>query len=83
MTTFAWSDAQEMTDNAETCWGLIKGAAVGERVRQAEFARRYGPIVRAYLAARWNNTLLLANIDDRNPRSVCGMFAAEWIVAAR
>ena len=36
-----------------TCWTLIRGAASGQAHDRAEFARRYGGVVRAYFTARW------------------------------
>ena len=36
-----------------TSWSLIHGAANGRRDAREEFARRYIPVVRAYLCARW------------------------------
>ena len=37
-----------------TSWSLILGAAAGQPVDRDTFARRYGPVIRAYLAARWH-----------------------------
>ena len=48
----------------ETCWTLIRDAARGQETAQADFARRYQPVVRAYLAARWRGTLRLSELDD-------------------
>ena len=47
-----------------TCWTVIHGAAAGSRSDRDEFARRYGPVVRDYLAARWRNPLLRVHLDD-------------------
>jgi RNA polymerase sigma-70 factor (ECF subfamily) len=47
-----------------TCWTVIRGAAAGDRRDRAEFARRYMPVIRAYLGARWRGTPLLAETDD-------------------
>jgi RNA polymerase sigma-70 factor (ECF subfamily) len=43
---------------------MIAGAAAGAVRDRAEFARRYTPVVRAYLGARWRGTPLLAEMDD-------------------
>ncbi|MHC4959719.1 MAG: RNA polymerase sigma factor, partial [Planctomycetota bacterium] len=47
-----------------TRWTIIRGAAHGVPEDQAEFAKRYGPIVRAYLGARWRQTPLFDHVDD-------------------
>ncbi len=36
-----------------TCWSVIRGAAEGSQADKDEFARRYAPIIQAYLGARW------------------------------
>ena len=51
-------------DGDSTCWTVIHGAAAGSRTDRDEFARRYGPVVRDYLAARWRNPLLRVHLDD-------------------
>lgn len=43
---------------------MIRRAAEGNPVDQAEFARRYSPIIRAYLGARWRQTPLFDHVDD-------------------
>ncbi|MBI1851927.1 MAG: sigma-70 family RNA polymerase sigma factor [Planctomycetes bacterium] len=53
-----------MSDAAPTCWTVIQGAAAGRAEDREDFARRYEPIIRAYLASRWANSALLAEIDD-------------------
>lgn len=50
--------------SGETCWTLVHGAADGEADARARFAEVYLPIVRAYLAARWNQGPLIGRIDD-------------------
>ena len=47
-----------------TCWDVIEGAARGEEGQREEFARRYAPIIREYLGARWPDAPLLAEVDD-------------------
>jgi RNA polymerase sigma factor (sigma-70 family) len=47
-----------------TCWILIRGAASGGKKDREAFARRYEPILRAYLGARWRNSPLRAELDD-------------------
>jgi len=47
-----------------TCWTVVRGAAKGRPKDREEFARRYEPIVRAYLGARWRGSELRDEIDD-------------------
>lgn len=42
-----------MPGRESTCWTLVRGAAAGVPEDRAGFAQRYGPVIRAYLAARW------------------------------
>lgn len=48
----------------DTCWTLIQGAAGGQAIEREEFARRYLPIVRAYLGARWRTSPMREQMDD-------------------
>jgi RNA polymerase sigma-70 factor (ECF subfamily) len=43
---------------------LIHAAANGSPRERDEFARRYVPVLRAYLAARWRHSHLLQDLDD-------------------
>jgi DNA-directed RNA polymerase specialized sigma24 family protein len=47
-----------------TCWTVIHAAAAGSDADRAEFARRYGPVVRADLAARWRASPCQNELDD-------------------
>jgi RNA polymerase sigma-70 factor (ECF subfamily) len=47
-----------------TCWTVIQAAAAGSADDRAEFARRYAPVARAYLAARWRASPCTAELDD-------------------
>jgi RNA polymerase sigma factor (sigma-70 family) len=47
-----------------TRWGLIRRAASGLAADQEEFARLYGPVAQAYLAARWKGGPLASEIED-------------------
>lgn len=53
-----------MDELGSTCWTVVKGAAAGREEDREEFARRYVPVVRAYLGARWRNSPLRSEIDD-------------------
>ena len=47
-----------------TCWTVIQAAAAGSATDRQAFARRYGPVVRAYLATRWRSSPCLHDLDD-------------------
>lgn len=47
-----------------TCWTLVEHAAAGDRDAREEFGRRYLPVVRAYLAARWSGRLSAEELED-------------------
>lgn len=47
-----------------TAWTVIRGAAAGRKRDRDEFARRYLPVVRAYLGARWRHSPLVRDLDD-------------------
>jgi RNA polymerase sigma-70 factor (ECF subfamily) len=47
-----------------TCWTLIESAARGDGAAREAFARRYLPVVRAYLTARWSQRLADAELED-------------------
>lgn len=53
-----------MSGGYTTRWSVIHGAAQGNESDREEFVRRYGDVVRAYLGARWGNSLLSQEIDD-------------------
>jgi RNA polymerase sigma-70 factor (ECF subfamily) len=52
-----------MPEPQSTCWTLVRAAAGAARARE-DFARRYAPVLRAYLAARWRGFPLLQDLDD-------------------
>jgi RNA polymerase sigma factor (sigma-70 family) len=53
-----------MPSQDSTCWTLLGDAAAGGEGPRAEFVKRYEPVVRAYLAARWQGSGLLQELDD-------------------
>lgn len=53
-----------MTVGHETSWTLIRAASGGGVNERAEFVRRYQPVVRAYLRARWGSRLSADELDD-------------------
>lgn len=42
-----------MPSRDSTCWTLVRGAAAGVPEDREDFVRRYAPVIRAYLGARW------------------------------
>ena len=53
-----------MKPKESTSWELIQGAAAREGESSREFARRYEPLVRAYLVNRWQATDFLPQVAD-------------------
>lgn len=53
-----------MTDAHETCWTLIRRAAVGEAGARSQFTRSYERLIRAYLVRRWQGSAHAADVDD-------------------
>jgi RNA polymerase sigma-70 factor (ECF subfamily) len=53
-----------MSPPESTCWTVIRGAAAGDAAQREHFARRYAPVVRAYLATRWRASPCLQDLDD-------------------
>jgi RNA polymerase sigma-70 factor (ECF subfamily) len=47
-----------------TRWTIIRDAALGDRAARTEFARRYEPVIRAYVEARWRGCALASHADD-------------------
>jgi len=48
----------------ETCWTLIRSAAEGRPEARDDFARRYRPVVRQYLSARWRGGPHFQAVED-------------------
>jgi RNA polymerase sigma factor (sigma-70 family) len=53
-----------MAASESTCWTVIEAAAAGSTDDREEFVRRYGPVIRAYLAARWQSSPRLQDVED-------------------
>ena len=53
-----------MSEHTETCWTMIEGAARGEDLAREHFARQYGPVIDAYLKARWRGVARTPDGDD-------------------
>jgi RNA polymerase sigma-70 factor (ECF subfamily) len=60
-----------------TCWTIVRGAAAGERGAREEVARRYLPVVRAYLARRWAGSARIDDLDDAVQELFLELFRAE------
>jgi RNA polymerase sigma-70 factor (ECF subfamily) len=64
-----------------TCWTVIEAAAAGAAGERQEFARRYGPVVRAYLAARWRSSPCLQDLEDAVQEVFVECFKAGGVLA--
>ena len=53
-----------MSISQSTCWTVIHAAAAGSPEDREQFARRYEPLIRSYLAARWRGSPCLADLKD-------------------
>lgn len=53
-----------LPESTATAWTVVLGAAAGRPEDRDAFARRYMPVARAYLAARWRGSALVGEIDD-------------------
>lgn len=53
-----------MHASESTCWTLVEHAAAGDSAAREEFGRRYLPVVRAYLHARWSGRLAADELED-------------------
>ena len=53
-----------MPGSPSTRWTVIRDAATGDAAARSLFARRYEPVVRTYLAARWHHAPIHAETDD-------------------
>ena len=51
-------------DSETTCWTIIDAAAAGNEADREVFARRYTPVIHAYLAARWRGTRSIQHLED-------------------
>jgi RNA polymerase sigma-70 factor (ECF subfamily) len=53
-----------MSQPPSTCWTETRAAAAGSPGHRDGLARRYLPVVRAYLAARWRGSVLVRELED-------------------
>lgn len=61
-------------DSPSTCWTVVRGAAAGCASDRETFARTYGPIIRAYLAARWRGSAFAQDLDDAQQEAFAECF---------
>lgn len=47
-----------------TCWTLVRRAAEGDPDSRAAYCRLYGPVIKAYLAARWHLSFDHEEVQD-------------------
>jgi RNA polymerase sigma-70 factor (ECF subfamily) len=47
-----------------TCWTLVRSAAAGDPQSRATYCSIYGPVIRAYLSARWRRPMDHEEISD-------------------
>src|SRR6266545_3719041 len=72
-----------------TCWTVVRAAIAGGDSDRDAFARRYSPVVRAYLGARWRGSALLGELFktdgalDRFEAGAGGGFRAFLFAVAR
>lgn len=60
---------------------MLRRAAAGVPEDRDEFARRYGPVIRAYLRARWRQTPLLGDLEDAAQQVFVDCFKANGALA--
>ncbi|MCA8961649.1 MAG: sigma-70 family RNA polymerase sigma factor [Planctomycetes bacterium] len=53
-----------MSSPLVTSWTIIQDASQGQGAAQAEFARRYADVIRAYLAHRWRGQAWIHELED-------------------
>ena len=53
-----------MSKQDSTCWTMVRAAAEGIAADREDFARRYAPVIRAYLVARWKSSEHLNSLKD-------------------
>jgi RNA polymerase sigma-70 factor (ECF subfamily) len=53
-----------MERSDSTCWTLVRSAAAGDPESQAAYCRLYGPVIRAYLSARWRRPADHEEVSD-------------------
>jgi DNA-directed RNA polymerase specialized sigma24 family protein len=70
-----------MSQAETTSWRLIEGAARGGSSEREEFARRYEPAARAYFAARWRRSPLMAELDDAIQELFVECYRTEGVLA--
>jgi len=52
------------TPPGETCWTVIRAAAIGDSAARSAFADKYEAMIRGYLEIRWRGRLLASETGD-------------------
>lgn len=60
-----------------TRWTVVRDAAAGVPAAREEFARRYAPVVRSYLGARWRGAAAASDVDDAAQEVFVDCFRAD------
>src|SRR6266540_1305857 len=60
-----------------TCWTVVRAAIAGGDSDRDAFARRYSPVVRAYLGARWRGSALLGELEDAHQEVFVELFKTD------
>lgn len=71
-----------MGEQDVTCWTMIQGASRGRANDIETFVDRYGPIVQAYLEARWRRPPLRDHIDDASQETFIECFREGGVLAS-
>jgi RNA polymerase sigma factor (sigma-70 family) len=69
-----------VAQSESTCWTVIQAAAAGSARERAVFARRYGPVVRAYLMARCRSPQSQHELDDATQEVFVECFKAGGVL---
>jgi len=64
-----------------TCWTMIEGAARGVREDLDRFIHLYGPVIRAYLRARWREGALREEVEDASQEVFLECFRQQGVLA--
>jgi RNA polymerase sigma-70 factor (ECF subfamily) len=70
-----------VSEPESTCWTLVEHAAVGDPAAREEFGRRYFPVVRAYLKARWRARLTDDELEDAMQDVFVSLFGETNVLA--
>jgi RNA polymerase sigma-70 factor (ECF subfamily) len=69
-----------MSTPESTCWTVIRGAAEGDPASRERFARTYGPVLCAYLAARWRHSPCRQELEDAVQEIFLACFRSDGVL---